>query len=48
MEFIIDNLKKEITREEEHLKMQLLNIDLHKADLHKASMTQQAENHPLL
>jgi hypothetical protein len=43
-EYIIDNLKQELTREEEFLKSQLLNIHLH-----EASMTEeQAENHPLL
>ncbi len=44
-QFIIDNLKKEITREEaEHLKTQLLNIDSHKA----SETEEQAENHPLV
>ena len=43
-EFVIDNLKQEITREEEQLNNQLINIDLH-----EASMTEeQAENNPLL
>ena len=43
-DFIIENIKQEITREEDHLRSLLLNIDLH-----ESTMTPEAaEEHPVL
>ena len=43
-EFVVASLKQDITREEDHLKTLLLNIDLHE----RAMSPEEAEDNPTL